>query len=133
MRNLRDPSSQVLGLDDAAPARTSSPTDALRSIYKDGDKYRRSAAKRRTEIAETLRHKTVSDQFLRQMPRQWKTGDVYAPHDLSPYEMKKWRRQSGPKKDVLDMLGVNPLDMYRVGFPRSPPLAIRIAGLGLLY
>lgn len=130
VRNLRDPSSRVLNLDDSGPAprRTgsgtggsSSPTDALRDIYKDGDKYRRTAARRRTEIAETLRHKTISDQFLRQMPRQWRAGDVYAPHDLSPFEMKKWRRQGSPKKDVLDMLGVNPLDMYRVGilsFPR---------------
>lgn len=48
------------------------------------------------------------------MPRHWKAGDVYAPHDLSPAEMRKWRSRQPPKKDVMDLLGVNPLDMYKV-------------------
>ncbi|KJX95008.1 mitochondrial 37S ribosomal protein RSM18 [Zymoseptoria brevis] len=51
-----------------------------------------------------------------QIPRRWKAGDVYAPHDLSGVEMSKWkklRRKPRPKYDVLDQLGVNPLDHYK--------------------
>ena len=48
------------------------------------------------------------------MPRFWKTGDVYAPHDLSPAEMRKWRKRAPPKKDAMDLLGVDPLDLYKV-------------------
>ena len=127
MRNFRDPSSRVLNLDDSPrvgqPATTSS-TDTLRNIYRDGDKYRRTAERRRNEIAETLRHKTVSDQYLRQMPRHWKAGDVYAPRDLGPAEVKKWKTRRRPQKDVIDMLGVNPLDLYRVRFNSSPTICL---------
>ncbi len=56
----------------------------------------------------------VSEDLARQMPRRWRVGDVYAPHDLSPEEMGKWRRQTRPAEDVLDVLGLNPLDEYRV-------------------
>lgn len=50
---------------------------------------------------------------MRQMTRRWKAGDVYAPHDLSPSEMGKWRRSRARQKDLVDMLGLRPLDMYR--------------------
>ncbi|KAK0668988.1 ribosomal protein S18 [Cercophora samala] len=51
--------------------------------------------------------------YLRKHPRVWRDGDVYAPHDLSPAEARKWKGVKSPKKDVIDMLGVNPLDNYR--------------------
>ncbi|KAJ4306200.1 hypothetical protein N0V88_000996 [Collariella sp. IMI 366227] len=54
-----------------------------------------------------------TDNYMRQMPRRWKTGDVYAPRDLSPAEMGKWRRANPPKQDILDVLGVNPVDNYK--------------------
>ena len=54
------------------------------------------------------------------MPRRWQAGDVYAPHDLSPAEMGKWRRLRSRQRDLVDMLGLNPLDMYRVSFPPTP-------------
>ncbi len=63
-----------------------------------------------------LRNTWSQDDYLRQMTRRWRPGDVYAPHDLSPSEMGKWRRNRARKQDLVDMLGLRPLDMYRVGF-----------------
>lgn len=52
------------------------------------------------------------------MPRKWKEGDVYAPHDLSVGEAKKWRKiVRRPEKDCFDMLGKNPLLFYKVRHP----------------
>ncbi|KAK5119261.1 hypothetical protein LTR85_007875 [Meristemomyces frigidus] len=54
-----------------------------------------------------------------QIPRRWKVGDVYSPHDLSGIEMSKWkkqRRKPRPRasdRDVMDQLGMKPLDHYR--------------------
>ncbi|KAJ5815325.1 Ribosomal protein S18 [Penicillium riverlandense] len=45
--------------------------------------------------------------------RDWKAGDVYAPHDLSPQEMKKWSKRHSPSKDAFDALNLNPLDLYK--------------------
>jgi len=39
---------------------------------------------------------------------------VYAPHDLSPEEMKKWKKRKSPTMDAFDALGINPLDQYKV-------------------
>lgn len=46
--------------------------------------------------------------------RNWQVGDVYAPHDLSAAEARKFRRVKAPNRDVFDVLNVNPLDMYKV-------------------
>ncbi|MCJ1395424.1 hypothetical protein MMC18_008310 [Xylographa bjoerkii] len=48
----------------------------------------------------------------RMQVRRWKPGDVYAPHDLSPAEMKKWRQKNRPDRDVFDALSINPMDHY---------------------
>lgn len=53
----------------------------------------------------------------KQISRRWKTGDVYAPHDLSAVEMEKWKKRGRPGMDALDVLNLNPLDEYKV---RSP-------------
>ncbi|KAJ5475013.1 hypothetical protein N7539_008079 [Penicillium diatomitis] len=45
--------------------------------------------------------------------RDWKAGDVYAPHDLSPAEMKKWGKRKSPSRDAFDALNLNPLELYR--------------------
>lgn len=63
-----------------------------------------------------LRMNNMTDNYLRQMPRRWRTGDVYSPRDLGSVEMNKWRTSRRPKKDILDVLGINPLDNYRVCF-----------------
>lgn len=54
----------------------------------------------------------------RQMPRmsKWQVGDVYAPHDLSAVEAAKWRKRKSSERDVFDILGINPLDEYKVCF-----------------
>lgn len=67
------------------------------------------------------------------MPRHWKAGDVYAPHDLSPAEMRKWRSRQPPKKDVMDLLGANPLDMYKVCLDFFAPLGYSLIGSFILH
>ncbi|KAJ4313100.1 hypothetical protein N0V84_009581 [Fusarium piperis] len=62
---------------------------------------------------EFLRNQKMSTDFLKQMPRRWEAGDVYSPHDLSPVEMQKWRKRSVRNVDVVDALGISPLDMYK--------------------
>lgn len=69
-----------------------------------------------------LREMAVTDSYLKQMPRRWRYGDVYGPRDLSAREMKQWRLPKKPKKDILDLLGFNPLDNYKV----SPLLTTHI-------
>lgn len=46
--------------------------------------------------------------------REWRRGEIYSPHDLSPAEMKKWRRRHSPPTDAFDSLNKNPLDLYKV-------------------
>ena len=49
--------------------------------------------------------------------REWKAGDVYSPHDLSPAETRKWNEKRSPSKDAFDTVNVNPLDLYKVESP----------------
>lgn len=49
-----------------------------------------------------------------QLKRDWKVGDVYAPHDLSGAEMRKWATKKKPDKDVFDILAIDPLSLYKV-------------------
>lgn len=51
--------------------------------------------------------------------REWKAGDIYAPHDLSASEMKKWRKRYSPPTDSFDALNINPLDLYKVRSSRQ--------------
>lgn len=74
---------------------------------------------RKRYVDEDLREKGTQDDYARQMTRRWRAGDVYAPHDLSPSEMGKWRRNRARKQDLVDILGLKPLDMYRVSFWNS--------------
>jgi small subunit ribosomal protein S18 len=59
------------------------------------------------------------------MPRKWRKGDVYAPKDLSHVEAKRWRYSNPPAVDIVDMMGFNPVDNYRVCFL---PVFLRSAG-----
>lgn len=75
------------------------------------------AATRRQETEANVQRTQDRQDLERQMTRRWKVGDVYAPHDLSGVEMSKWKQvqQKGrPKKDVFDMLRINPLAHYKV-------------------
>ncbi|KOS23073.1 37S ribosomal protein RSM18 [Escovopsis weberi] len=62
---------------------------------------------------ELLKNVKNSNDYLKQMPRRWDAGDVYSPHDMSPVEMQKWRKRSPRRADVVDALGLRPLDMYK--------------------
>ncbi|ROV89013.1 hypothetical protein VSDG_08728 [Cytospora chrysosperma] len=89
-----------------------SPMDVLYGVMETSRARERLTANRQT-LEEKTRAAAAREDLSRQMTRNWKPGDVYAPHDLSPVEMLKWRQPKQPKKDIIDMLGLNPLDHYR--------------------
>lgn len=95
-----------------------SPMDALYSAMESTRSRERISANRQT-LDERTRAQAAREELSRQMTRNWKPGDVYAPHDLSPAEMLKWRQPKQPTKDIIDMLGLNPIDHYRVRLVRS--------------
>ncbi|GKT60311.1 ribosomal protein S18 [Colletotrichum tofieldiae] len=106
-----DPISNLLNLDEKPQVHSA---DRIRGIINKGGKARmEGAAARKRTMLESLREKKVSDDYVKQMPRRWRAGEVYAPHDLSPVEMEKWRKSKRPNIDVIDLLGINPLDHYR--------------------
>ena len=70
--------------------------------------------KNRTEMLSKLEKERRAKDLEKMQTRRWSGGDVYAPHDLSPAEMMKWRQRSKPSTDVFDILAINPLDEYRV-------------------
>ena len=108
------------GLDAPTPA----PTTARSSAYALAENTVReaSAARRKAQTDAALRdvERTYSRKDIEsQSIRRWKVGDVYSPHDLSGIEQGKWRRQRRKPRprhgdrDVMDKLGLNPLDLYR--------------------
>ncbi|KAF2195163.1 ribosomal protein S18 [Zopfia rhizophila CBS 207.26] len=68
------------------------------------------SAPRQAEAADAFKRQD----FERQVFRKWQPGDVYAPHDLSGPEQRKWKmgRQT-PKSDAFDTLGINPVNEYK--------------------
>ncbi|KAI0885453.1 ribosomal protein S18 [Annulohypoxylon maeteangense] len=114
--NTPTTTSQLLDIDEAKPPRASevsNPTQVAAGIYEDIYDNLRGTRQRARNIDEELKQRNQNDEYSRQMTRRWRSGDVYSPHDLSPAEMGKWRRNQSRKKDLVDMLGLNPLDMYR--------------------
>ncbi|KAK8048826.1 hypothetical protein PG994_010556 [Apiospora phragmitis] len=67
---------------------------------------------RRAEVLGDLKGKSVSEHYMRQMPRKWREGELYAPKDLSEVEANKWRKMTTVQRDLVDLLGLRPLDMY---------------------
>jgi hypothetical protein len=74
----------------------------------------RASQQKREERTRRDEQRRTSEEYLQQMPRLWRGGDVLAPHDLSGSEMRKWRRRPTRTGDVIDLLGINPLDHYSV-------------------
>jgi len=70
---------------------------------------------RRASTMEEMKAKSVMESYMRMAQRKWKAGDVYAPKDLRPAEMKKWgtRRATKKPQDIVDVAGFNPVDNYR--------------------
>ncbi|KZF20082.1 ribosomal protein S18 [Xylona heveae TC161] len=92
-------------------------TEGLRSLTRRlvrdrGDISRRNTASRRG-LKDSIAQFARAQDLERQQTRRWKQGDVYAPHDLTPAEMQKWRKRTRPTMDAFDALGMNPLDHYK--------------------
>lgn len=105
--------------DRSSPGEPNAPTphEALKSLMRTSRAYDRLTIKS-DNTAQRAKENTNRENLARQSTRNWKPGDIYAPHDLSPQEMVKWKQPKQPKRDIIDMLGLNPLDHYRVC--RSP-------------
>ncbi|KAK8139649.1 hypothetical protein PG984_000772 [Apiospora sp. TS-2023a] len=108
------PASSMLNLD--SPSKRGGGQDATEGVSSIFDDFR---SKRRTQtpdgerkVVGELRGKNISEDYMRQMPRRWREGDLYAPHDLSEVEAAKWRKMTSVQRDLVDLLGLRPLDMY---------------------
>ncbi|KAI1402534.1 ribosomal protein S18 [Hypoxylon fuscum] len=109
-RDLPTATSQLLDIDSSAAALSrKDATQVAHVMYE----QLRSSRERIQSLDDEIRDNNRNDDYARQMTRRWNVGDVYAPHDLSPAEMGKWRRNQARKKDLVDILGLRPLDMYR--------------------
>ena len=53
-------------------------------------------------------------QFAALNKRGWQVGDVYSPRDLGAHQMRRAMKGNKKNRDVIDELGVDPLDMYKV-------------------
>lgn len=68
----------------------------------------------RLQFLEEQKAQSESRALERFHTREWKAGDVYAPRDLSPAEMRKWGKRHSPSRDAFDALNLNPLQLYKV-------------------
>ncbi|KAI1112190.1 ribosomal protein S18 [Nemania sp. NC0429] len=111
LRDLGSSSSAMLNLEGSTKEDT---TKIISQIY---DKIRaparRGTAQGRQNVEDMIRDSRTQDEFMRQMTRRWRAGEVYSPYDLSPAEMNKWRKRTARRQDLVDLLGLRPLDMYR--------------------
>ncbi|TGJ88674.1 hypothetical protein E0Z10_g100 [Xylaria hypoxylon] len=98
-------------MDDAS--NDANPTELAGDIYNKIRGSRKRNSKQNQKIEEEMRGKNRHDDYMRQLPRRWRAGDVYSPHDMSPSETAKWRKNTARQKDLVDLLGLRPLDMYR--------------------
>lgn len=75
------------------------------------------------DVVKEMRDSAVTENYLRQLPRRWRIGDVYAPRDLGAVEQAKWKSRRPPVTDVVDTFGFNPIDNYKVRIlsPPRPP------------
>ncbi|ROV94504.1 hypothetical protein VMCG_08138 [Cytospora schulzeri] len=96
----------------SADPHSQSPMDVLYGVMENSRTRERMSSNRQT-LEEKSKAAAAREDLTRQMTRNWKPGDVYAPHDLSPVEMLKWRQPKQPSRDIIDMLGLNPIDHYR--------------------
>ncbi|KAL1310995.1 hypothetical protein AAFC00_001215 [Neodothiora populina] len=97
------------------PKRADRPNSSLFAVMEDSLQKIGAANKRKESLADIQRANDRQD-LERQLTRRWKSGDVYAPHDLSGVEMSKWRQsqpKGRPKRDVFDLLQINPMDHYK--------------------
>lgn len=100
----------------SAPSRQSAhkPSEAASDLMTRYKKVGQTSLRNKQTQLDMMRNQKNSNDYLKQMPRRWDAGDVYSPHDMSPVEMQKWRKRSPRGGDVVDALGIRPLDMYKV-------------------
>jgi small subunit ribosomal protein S18 len=72
------------------------------------------------KFLEDQKAQSESRALERYQTRDFKAGDVYAPRDLSPLEMKKWGKRKSPGTDAFDALNLKPMDMYKVSGYGNP-------------
>lgn len=115
-------SSSLLSINNPASSRTSrsgpqsahKPSEAAADLMTRYKKAGQTSLRNKQAHLDIMRNQKNSNDYLKQMPRRWDAGDVYSPHDMSPVEMQKWRKRSPRGGDVVDALGIRPLDMYKV-------------------
>lgn len=100
-------------------------SQAINNILRDSrEKRARFEALRKTDKTQANRlgsadereaHARAQD-LSRQITRRWKAGDVYAPKDIGPVEMAKWKKRARPDRDVFDVLQFDPTEHYKVSF-----------------
>ncbi|KAF2773754.1 ribosomal protein S18 [Teratosphaeria nubilosa] len=101
----------------ASTTRNTAAFDLAANVVRESSAARqaRDSASQLRDIERTYNRKDLEGQ----LPRRWKSGDVYAPHDLSGVEMSKWKklskkpRTNSKGRDVLDQLGIDPLKEYK--------------------
>ncbi|KAI1865810.1 uncharacterized protein JN550_008068 [Neoarthrinium moseri] len=136
-RDLRSSTARLMDLDSSSPSSSSTspqqqqqqsprsqPTSAAENVFtifqRDRNNRRNGggvAGEQRvggaSSTASELRSKNTAEEYMRQMPRRFNIGDLYAPHDLSPVEAAKHRKITTVQRDLVDLLGLRPQDMYR--------------------
>ena len=113
VKDHADPSSKI---SDMFAKQRPSQTGDLRNLVETSNAFSKNRERRdvtQKDLAAT--HQT--DSYVQQMTRRWKKGDVYAPKDLSPVEMRRWKGFLTPQVDIVDVMGFNPVDNYRVCLP----------------
>ncbi|KAI0024130.1 ribosomal protein S18 [Xylariomycetidae sp. FL0641] len=111
LASVEDPAAGSGGPGPGQPDLTQAATDMYARVRQRPGAEGGERARRPAEEELSLRHD--NEDYMRQLTRRWRAGDVYAPHDLSPSEMAKFRRNTARKRDLVDMLNLRPLDMYR--------------------
>ncbi|KAI2639982.1 ribosomal protein S18 [Xylaria nigripes] len=102
--------SSILNVDTPGPSKDS--TAYATKIFSMLTERTRGTSQRQ-QIEDEMSDRHRHDDHMRHLTRRWHHGDVYSPHDMSPSEMNKWRRPTMQKRDVVDLLGLRPVDLYR--------------------
>jgi small subunit ribosomal protein S18 len=107
----RHPSNTGAPFPSAAPSSKSPSTPPSTSAL---SRFARGAGLDSTTPSRELAESERIAQYQRQIYRKWQPGDVYAPHDLSGTEQKKWKYgRKKPQQDAFDVLGINPVLEYK--------------------
>lgn len=114
VRDIKSSTSSMLSIDSSSSSAAADPTRLAGDVYRNIPKTKQNSLAARQQISDELGKRNLNADYMRQLPRRWRAGDVYSPHDLSPSEVAKWRKSTARRQDLVDLLGLRPLDMYRV-------------------